>query len=235
MRRFVIWGCGGHAREVNWLCEQLGCEVVGFLDERPEMKDQIVNDIPVLGDLADIEDLREEVDVVCAGVGDPALRKRLVEKTLEAGFQPAKTFIHPFVKVSIRNRIGAGSIVCEGSILTDNIEIGKYVIVNRSANISHDVKIGDYATIAPGANIAGNVTIGEGAYIGIGASIRENISIGAGAVIGGGAFVKDDVPDMTLAAGVPAQMKKRYEQNPAKENPPESAQEPIDENIVEKE
>lgn len=226
MRRFVIWGCGGHAREVNWLCEQLGCEVVGFLDERPEMKGQIVNDIPVLGDLADIEDLREDVDVVCAGVGDPALKKRLVEKTLKAGFRPAKALIHPFVKISIRNRIGEGCIICEGSILTDNIEIGKYVIVNRSANISHDVVIGDYATIAPGANIAGNVTIGEGAYIGIGASIRENISIGPWAVVGGGAFVKDDVPQKTLSAGVPAQIKKLYEENPV-----ESVEKTMEQNL----
>jgi sugar O-acyltransferase (sialic acid O-acetyltransferase NeuD family) len=216
MKRFVIWGCGGHAREVNWLCEQLGCEVVGFLDERPEMKGQIVNEIPVLGDLPDIEALRGEVDIVCAGVGDPALKKRFVDKTLKAGFQLAKPLIHPNVKISKRNRIGEGCIICEGSILTDNIDIGKHVIINRSANISHDVVIGDYATIAPGVNIAGNVIIGEGAYVGIGASIREKISIGAEAVIGGGAFVKDDVPEKTLVAGVPAQIKKQYEENLAK-------------------
>jgi sugar O-acyltransferase (sialic acid O-acetyltransferase NeuD family) len=213
MKRYVIWGCGGHAREVNWLCEQLGCEVIGFLDERPEMKGQMVNEIPVLGDLADIEDLHGEVDIVCAGVGDPELKKRFVEKTLQAGFQLAKSLIHPGVRISKRNRIGEGSIICEGAILTDNIDIGKYVIINRSANVSHDVVIGDYATIAPGVNIAGNVIIGEGAYVGIGASIREKISIGTEAVIGGGAFVKDDVPEKALAAGVPAQIKKHYEEN----------------------
>jgi sugar O-acyltransferase (sialic acid O-acetyltransferase NeuD family) len=208
MKRFVIWGSGGHAREVHWLCEQLGCEVIGFLDERPEMKGEIVNEIPVLGDLPDIEDLRGEVDIICAGVGIPGLKKRFVEKTLKAGFQLAKSLIHPNVKISTLNRVGEGCIICEGTILTVNIDIGNYVIINRSANISHDVVIGDYATIAPGVNIAGNVTVGEGAYIGIGASILEKISIGTEAVIGGGAFVKNDVPAKTLAAGVPARKKK---------------------------
>ncbi len=211
MKRLVIWGCGGHAREVHWLCEQLGYEVAGFLDERPEMKGRIVNDIPVLGDLPDITALHGLVDVVCGGVGDPALRRRLVRKTLEAGFQPAGSLIHPSVTISKRNRIGTGCVICEGCILTVNIDIGNYVVINRSANISHDSVIGDYATIAPGANIAGNVTIGEGAYIGIGASIREKRTIGNEAVIGGGAFVKDDVPARTLAAGVPAQIKKQYQ------------------------
>lgn len=105
MKRLVIWGCGGHAREVNWLCEQLGYEVVGFLDKRPEMKGQIVNDIPVLGDLCDIEALRGEAHIVCAGVGDPALRKRFVHKTLKEGFQPAGSLIHPGIQISKRNRI----------------------------------------------------------------------------------------------------------------------------------
>jgi sugar O-acyltransferase (sialic acid O-acetyltransferase NeuD family) len=212
MNRFVIWGCGGHAREVHWLCEQIGDEVVGFLDERPHMKGQIVNGVPVLGDLTDIETLRGEVRIVCGGVGDPALRKRLVRKTLQAGFQPAPTLIHPGIVISKSNRIGEGCIVCAGSVLTVNIDIGNFVVINRSANISHDVIIHDYATIAPGVQVAGNVTIGEGAYVGIGASIREKITIGNEAVIGGGAFVKSDVPGRTLAAGVPARIKKHYEE-----------------------
>jgi sugar O-acyltransferase (sialic acid O-acetyltransferase NeuD family) len=210
VKRLVIWGCGGHAREVNWLCEQLGYEVSGFLDERPEMKGKMVNGIPVLGDLPDIMSLRSETEIVCAGVGDPALKRRFVHKTLAAGFQPAGSIIHPGIKLSKRNRIGEGSILCEGAILTDNIDIGSFVVINRSVNVSHDVRIGDFATIAPGVNIAGNVTIGDGAYIGIGASIREKVTIGSEAVIGGGAFVKDDVPARTLAAGVPAQIKKHY-------------------------
>lgn len=210
MRRLVIWGCGGHAREVNWLCEQAGYEVIGFLDERPEMKGRIINDIPVLGDLPDIMFLRDEVEVVCAGVGDPALKRRFVDKTLAEGFAPAGSIIHPGIRLSKRNRIGIGCVICEGAVLTDNIEIGSFVIINRGVHVSHDVVIGDFATIAPGVNIAGNVTIGNGAYVGIGASIREKVTIGNEAVIGGGAFVKDDVPAGTLAAGVPATIKKRY-------------------------
>lgn len=38
MRKLVIWGSGGHAREINWLCEELDVQVMGFLDERPEFK-----------------------------------------------------------------------------------------------------------------------------------------------------------------------------------------------------
>ncbi|GLI10869.1 transferase [Paenibacillus tyrfis] len=211
MRKIVIWGSGGHAREVNWLCEELGVQVLGFLDERPEMKDQRVNEVPVLGTLDDIEAMRHEVEILCAGVGDPALKKRFAYDTIRSGFRIAAPLIHPRVRLSGRNTVGQGSMICEGAILTDNIRIGCHVIINRSANISHDTVIDDYVTIAPGVNLAGNVAVGEGAYIGIGSSVREKCRIGCWSMIGGGAFVKDDIPDFTMAAGVPAVIKKRLE------------------------
>jgi sugar O-acyltransferase (sialic acid O-acetyltransferase NeuD family) len=113
------------------------------------------------------------------------------------------------VQISKRNSIGIGSVICEGSIITTNVKINNFVIINRRVNVSHDNLIEDYVTIAPGVNIAGNVTIKEGATIGIGASIREKITIGPWSVIGGGAFVKDDIPGGTLYAGVPATFKKK--------------------------
>lgn len=209
IKPLVIWGCGGHAREVLHLCEQIGIEVAGFLDERPEWKGKIVNEVPVLGDLPDILPLQNQVKIICAGVGDPSLKKRLVEKTGKSGFQFAETLIHPSVFISKRNQLGIGNVICEGAIITTNVEIRNFVIINRGVNISHDDLIGDYVTIAPGANIAGNVTIHDGAYIGIGASIREKITIGPWSVVGGGAFVKEDIPERTLYAGVPAKFKKR--------------------------
>ncbi|KQU19319.1 acetyltransferase [Bacillus sp. Leaf75] len=208
MKKIVIWGCGGHAREVNHLCDYSNYEVAGFLDERSEMKGKMIDDVPVLGDLHDIYSLKDKIKIVCAGVGDPALKKRFAIKTMNAGFEIADTLVHPSVYISKRNTLGLGSVICEGTILTTNVHVGNFVIINRGSNISHDNTITDYVTIGPGVNIAGNVTVGEGAYIGIGSSIRERINIGAWSVIGGGAFVKTDVPAKTLYVGVPAQFKK---------------------------
>lgn len=206
----VIWGCGGHAREVLHLCEQIGVRVIGFLDERPEYKGKVVDGLPVLGDLQDILHLKDQVRIVCAGVGDPFLKKHFVEKTTLLGFQPADSLIHPSIYLSNRNTIGKGTIICEGTILTTNVQVGNFVILNRGVILSHDDIIHDYATVAPGASIAGNVTVGEGATIGIGSSIREKVSIGAWSMIGGGSFVKGNVPPHALYGGVPAIFKKNW-------------------------
>jgi sugar O-acyltransferase (sialic acid O-acetyltransferase NeuD family) len=206
--KLVIWGCGGMAREVNWLCEQLGQEVVGYLDERPEFRGRMVDGLPVLGDLVDIPYLRDEVHVVCASVGDPALKKKFVYKTLQYGFRVADSLVHPSVFISKQNHLGTGAIICAGAIITTNVKIGDFVIVNVNASLSHDTVVDDYVTISPGATVCGNVTIGEATLIGAGAVVKEKVDIGSCAVIGGGAFVKDNVPHMSLYAGVPAVFKK---------------------------
>lgn len=208
-QKLVIWGCGGMGREINFLCEELGHEVIGFLDERPEIRGETVDGVAVLGDIKDIVDMRDKVKVICSGVGDPALKNRLVKKTLEHGFIFAETLVHPSVYISRRNHIGIGSIICAGAKLTINVRIGNFVIVNTNTTLAHDVKIDDYVTISPGVNVSGNVTIGKGTFIGTGSAIREKITIGEWSLIGGGAFVKDDVSDKVMYAGVPAKFKKR--------------------------
>ncbi|UCG17322.1 MAG: acetyltransferase [Phycisphaerales bacterium] len=204
MRDLVIWGCGGMAREINHLCEQLGRKVVGFLDERSPLKGTIVDDVPVLGDISDIGPLCDEVAIVCAGVGDPALKKHFAEKTNAAGFQLAGPLVHPAIRLSARSSVQDGSVLCEGVVITVNVHIGRHVVINRNATLGHDAEVGDYVTVSPGANVSGNVRIGEGCFVGTGASIREKIEIGPWAVVGGGAFVKDDVPAGCTVVGVPA-------------------------------
>lgn len=215
MSKIIIFGAGGFAREVQLLCEELKLEVVGFLDERPEMKGKIVNDVPILGDIDDIQKSirlhslnKSDVSIVCAGVGDPSLKVKFVRKTKDAGYKIARSLIHPGVNISKRNTIGNGSIVCQGNVLTVNISIGDFVIINQNCSLGHDDKIHDYVTISPGANISGEVEIGEGTYIGTGVGIKEKIKIGEWSIIGGNAFVKDDVPSKTLYVGVPATCKK---------------------------
>lgn len=211
MRSLVIFGCGGHAREVLHLCSQLDVEVLGFLDERPEWLGRRIDDVPVLGNLEDIAGLKTRAEVVCAGVGDPALKHKFHDRTLALGFRLAAPLIHPRVTIGPRVEIEDGTVICEGSILTTGIRVGRCVILNRLSNISHDCIVGDFATVSPGVNVSGNVIIGTGAYLGTGASIREKVRIGDWSIVGGGAFVSSDVPVETLVAGVPARFKKRVQ------------------------
>lgn len=211
MSALIIWGCGGFAREVNMLCEQLGLKVAGFLDERPDMKGSVIDGVPVLGALGDIRHLGDEVRVLSAGVGDPTLRMRLAAATAAVGFRSPDPIIHRGTHLTRLSSVGLGSVVCAGAVITVNVRVGKHVILNLNSTLGHDVTLGDFVTVSPGVNVSGNVTIDDGVYIGTNAAIRERVHIGAGAVVAGGAFVYEDVPPRVLVAGVPATIKKQLQ------------------------
>lgn len=216
MQGIIIYGAGGFAREVCYLCEELKITVLGLLDERPEMKGKIINGLQILGDIGDVENwlhknglTKSGVSILSSGVGDPALKKKFTEKTIQAGYEITGPLIHPGVRISRWVDIGRGSIICQGNVLTVNINVGNYVTINQKCSIGHDDEIGDFVTISPGVNISGVVRIGAGTFIGTGASIRENITVGEWSVLAGNSFVKNNVPPHCLFAGVPAILKKQ--------------------------
>ncbi|MGH9535591.1 MAG: NeuD/PglB/VioB family sugar acetyltransferase [Terriglobales bacterium] len=206
----VIWGCGGLAREVLELCRELGRPVLGFLDERPEMRGQIVDGVRVLGDLPEAVPVRGQAEVLCAGVGDPRLRQRFWERTREAGHLLAPPVVHPGTRVPASAAIGPGTVVAAGVVLTAGVRLGGHVVMNFNATAGHDVQVGDFATIAPGVNLSGGVEIGEGAYVGTNAAVREKIRVGAWATIGAGAFVGRDIPPGALYAGAATEYAARW-------------------------
>jgi sugar O-acyltransferase (sialic acid O-acetyltransferase NeuD family) len=120
------------------------------------------------------------------------------------------TVVHPATTCSRWVTIGEGSIVAPGVIMTCQVDIGRHVILNLGAHIAHDVKIQDYSTVSPGVEIMGHVTIGRAVFVGVNATLIDGVSIGEDAIVAAGAVVVDDVPEMSLVAGVPAKVKKVY-------------------------
>ena len=83
-------------------------------------------------------------------------------------------------------KIGEGSIICAGNILTTNINVGRYVILNLACTVGHETEIGDFSAFMPSCNISGEVNIGNCTYWGTGAKIINRCKVGDEAVIGAG-------------------------------------------------
>lgn len=84
-------------------------------------------------------------------------------------------------------------------VIGKNVCISERVVIRDSHN--HKTSKKDYQTSAP-------IIIGDNVWIGIGATILSGVTIGDGAIIAAGAVVTKDVPPHSLAAGVPAKIKK---------------------------
>ena len=209
--RIAVYGGGGFAREVAWLVQACNVgaglyKVVCFIDDNEVLHGSVLNGIPVMG-LEEACSRFPDARVV-GGVGSPQTRHHLMEKAAKAGFG-FETIIHPRVERSQRIKIGIGTVICAGNILTTNITLGQHVQINLDCTIGHDVVMGDFATLAPGVHVSGCVHLGKRAYVGTGAVIingtqEEPIIIGDDAVIGAGACVTKSIPAGQVVVGVPA-------------------------------
>jgi sugar O-acyltransferase (sialic acid O-acetyltransferase NeuD family) len=99
--------------------------------------------------------------------------------------------------------IDKGSIICSGSILTCNINIGKMSHINLNCTIGHDVKIGNFVTCSPGVNISGNCIIGNNVLIGSNSVIKEHVNIGNNIIIGMGSVVTKNLVEPGIYFGNP--------------------------------
>lgn len=212
MKNLLVVGAGGHARELLWLASRVHGQMrpIRVAVESGWEAPQELAGIPVES-LDAIEGELSGVDYVIA-IGDSRARKRIADR-LDAIGAKAAVLIDPSAQLSERVLVGAGSVICAGSVLTCDITLGRHVHINAGCLVHHDVRIGDFATLSPGVRVAGHVEIGAQAFIGISATIVNGragapLRIGAGATVAAGAVVVGDVAPGALVAGVPAVRKR---------------------------
>lgn len=89
------------------------------------------------------------------------------------------------------------------------IELGRDVMVSPHVVItSVEHPITDISSpMYSQPRLYGKVTVGDDVYIGSGAVITPGVTIGRGAVVGAGAVVTKDIPEYSIAVGVPARVK----------------------------
>ena len=109
-------------------------------------------------------------------------------------------------------RIGRGSEIgerCRISI-ANSLEIGEKVLLSPNVYITdcdHEYRNIDVPVIEQGIVQKGQaVSIGDGSYIGINTVIVGNVKIGKHCVIGANSVVTKDVPDYSVAVGIPARV-----------------------------
>lgn len=206
MKRIVIIGAGGHAREVADILRQQTADellLLGYVVDDPEHHRGRVAGLPILGNWDWFNDSdRDELFVICA-IGLPEVRKQLVERAIALQLRFVNA-ISPLAFVSPDAKLGEGVMIFPFSFISAGCVIGDHAIVNAGTTVSHQTTVGMYGTLSPGVSIAGNVAIGEGCFVGIGACVIQGLAVGRWSTIGAGASVIRNVPERSTVAGVPA-------------------------------
>lgn len=208
VRPLVIYGAGGHGREVALVADRLRTvRLVGLAADSAADPAMIGRGgWEFLGNLDDVA-ARDDVGrdpLWVVAVGEPALRVRLVERLRDAfGAVDFAVLRDPHAVIAPDATFGPGSVVFAGSIVSTNVDIGNHVHVNAGCIVSHDCRIEDFVTLSPGVRLNGSVAVGRGAFFGTGAVCVPGVRVGARAVVGAGTVVLADVPDGATVVGVP--------------------------------
>lgn len=207
MIKLAIVGAGGFGREVKMLIDNINFsnelyEFIGYYDDGIK-KGEIINGFPVLGETSEINNITTSTAIVIS-IAIPHIRKKIREKIVNKHVS-FPTLIHPNVLIGNDSVvIGEGNIICASNIITVNIEIGNFVILNLQCTVGHDTIIKDYCSFMPTVNISGEVVIEEGVYVGTGAKIINLLNIGENTIVGSGAVVAKSLPANCTAVGIPA-------------------------------
>lgn len=201
-----VLGGGSHGKVTVSTLLEAGRKVVGILDDNQLLWGNMVMDIKVLGPFDLLEDLDNFEALIAIGANS-------VRKTIAARFPDISwaSVIHPRAYVHPAVRLGRGSMVFAGSMIQPDVMIGDHCIVNTSCSIDHDSIIGNFVHVAPGCTIANSVNIAEEVLMGIGSTVLPYMNIGKGSTVGAGGVVVKDVPEESLAIGVPARIYSRTE------------------------
>lgn len=202
----VIVGAGGFGREVaamisSSLNEEFNLK--GFIDDGVQASQ--VNNLPVLGGINWLLSQEENISCVVA-IGKPAIREQVMKNLMACDNLEFPNIIHPNAHLHQPEFIsmGKGNIICEGAIITTNVSIGNFNIINLSCTIGHDCSIGNFCSIMPGVNISGGAQLNDSVYVGTGAKLIKATKLENNCIIGAGSVVNTDVPKDKTFVGIPA-------------------------------
>ena len=99
----------------------------------------------------------------------------------------------------------------------ENLKLGRFCDIGAFTyiNAEHDVEIGEYAQLGSHCSLysistidgkLGKVVIKDNARIGTHSTIMPGVTIGKNSLIGAYSFVNKDIPDNTMAYGVPVKI-----------------------------
>ncbi|MBL8707888.1 MAG: serine O-acetyltransferase [Rhodospirillaceae bacterium] len=136
---------------------------------------------------------------------------RLARPVYLAGFPTLARMISQFSRFITGIEIHPGAQIGQRLFIDHGmgVVIGETAVIGDDVTLYHDVTLGG---IAPSINSAAQVntkrhpTLEDGVIVGAGAQILGDITVGKGARVGGNAVVIKNVPENSVAVGVPARI-----------------------------
>lgn len=206
MKNLLIVGAGGCGREVFQWAKDIQKEnkkwaSIGFLDDDTQALDDLGLQSVMAGTIGGYQPCIED-EIICA-IGDPLIRLALCQELREKGAN-FTNIIHPTVIIADYSSIGIGVILCPRAIISTNVQVNDFVLINTFSVVGHDVIIEQGCTLSAQCDLMGGVYLEEASFLGSGARIFPGVHVGKQAKVGAGSVVIRPVSAYSSVFGNPA-------------------------------
>jgi sugar O-acyltransferase (sialic acid O-acetyltransferase NeuD family) len=209
MKDIAIYGAGGFGREVACLLKLINKKettwnLIGFFDDDQSLWGTETGYGTVLGGIDALNDRRAPLSIVIA-IGVPQTMKAVVDR-ISNPLVDFPNIIAPSVTFLDKESVGMGkgNIICSSSLLSCNVSLGDFNVLNGFIPVGHDTIIGSYNVIMPSTNISGGVIIGDENFLGVKSTVLQYVKIGNNVRVGAGSVVMRNTKDGNLYMGNPA-------------------------------
>lgn len=212
----LIVGAKGFAKEVLEILHQnKETENLCFYDDvSVDFPDVLYNKFRVLKNEENVKKHFAEIDKrFTIGIGNPTNRYKMYLKFSDLGGVFTSTISKNTDIGSYGVKIGDGCNILSGVVISNDVVIKEGTIIYYHSIITHDVEIGKFCEISPNVKLLGRSKIGDFVKIGSGAIIFPDVVVGNNTIIAAGSVVRESIPDNVMVAGIPAVIKKTLEIN----------------------
>lgn len=210
--RSIIIGAGKYGEVYLSYLQEIGVNIIGFIDDTPEKQNTYFHNLPILGTIDILPHLRHshKIESVYCPLGNNIMRVKYLEYARTCGFK-TPNFIHENALISpaVNIKSDSGVYILGNTCVMPYVTIHEYVMISVGSNIIHHSTLHQGVFISNGVNVGACVNVHKRAYVGMGSTIKSEVkNIGKDSLIGAGAVVIHDVQDNAVVAGVPAKILK---------------------------
>lgn len=211
MKRILIWGASGHSKILLSIINKIPLMVDSFIDIDIN-KEPLIDTVPIYHSLSQFLSNNNVADTnsmfyFAVGIGghNGIVRLQIHDLLKKNKLQPIN-LIHDTAYLPSSAQLGEGVQILPMACISEDTYIGSQSIINTNCTVEHETILGKGVHIMPAATIAGCCRIGDFSSIGTNATVLPRIVIGKNVRIGAGAVVTKNIPDNSVAIGVPAKI-----------------------------
>jgi sugar O-acyltransferase (sialic acid O-acetyltransferase NeuD family) len=209
MNNIAIYGAGAFGKEVACLINLINQKekrwrLVGYFDDNNERNGNKFNDLDIIGGIEVLNKISEQLCIVFS-IANPIIVKNIVRNVDNLNISFPNLISPDCIFLDLQSAtLGQGNLIMPQSLISCNVSIGDFNLLNCGISIGHDSKIGSFNSFMSYSKISGDVCIGDLNYFGACSLVLQKKMIGNNTLIGASSVIMRNTEDENTYLGNPA-------------------------------